>query len=372
MSIPIRPGHPYHMHDEIRAQPDATAQLLAADHHQRDDLATILAGKTRLFLTGCGTALHAAQAGEYLLRWLTNGQRGTRAFQAFELTEYGPSMDSNTALIALSHSGTATATIRALEHGKRDGAFGLTITAFPESPAAAAANTVLLTGYPQQQSPVYTVSYTLMVALLADLGLRIGRLATGGNGASQTASEAAASEIARLPNLLRGALALEDQMQRLAQRYQDRQRFWFLGGGPNLVTAYEAALKMMEANYTASTGMQIEEFIHGPISSLDAQDVAVVIAPPGPSHSRALDILKAARIIGAETIALAQADDQEISDAATHLIPLPPCPEPLSILPAIVPLQLLTYHLSLARGLNPDTIHRHDERYAAARRGYIR
>ncbi|HEY7357052.1 MAG TPA: SIS domain-containing protein [Ktedonobacterales bacterium] len=368
MSIPVRPGHPYCMYEEILAQPDAVERVLAADQQQRDELAQLLAGKTRLFLTGCGTALHAALAGEYLLRWLTDGRRGTRAFQAFELVDYGPSMDSNTALIALSHSGTATATIRALEQGKREGAFCLTITAYPESPAAAAADAILLTGYPQQQSAVYTVSYTLMVALLADLARRIARHLPG----EHPTQAARVDEVERLPAMLREALGLEEQMKALAARYQDRQRFFFLGGGPHLVTAQEAALKMMEANYTASTGIQIEEFIHGPISSLDARDVAVVIAPPGASHSRALDILKAAQIIGAETIALAEADDAEIRANATHILPLPHCAEALGMLPAIVPLQLFTYYVALAHGLNPDLIHRHDERYAAARRGYIR
>ena len=368
MSIPVRPGHPYCMYDEILAQPAATERLLAVENKQRDELARLLASKSRLFLTGCGTALHAALAGEYLLRWLSDGRRDARAFEAFELTEYGPSLDSNTALIALSHSGTATATIRALEKGKREGAFCLTITAYPESQAATAADAIALTGYPQQQSAVYTVSYTLMVALLADLARRIAWHLPG----EHPTHETYAHEVDRLPKLLRDALALEEQMQALAQRYQDRQRFFFLGGGPHLVTAHEAALKMMEANYTASTGMQIEEFIHGPISSLEAHDVAVVLAPPGASHSRALDALKAARIIGAETIALAEADDEEVRAAATHIISLPHCAEAIGVLPAIVPLQLFTYHMALARGLNPDLIHRHDERYAAARRGYIR
>ena len=367
MSIPVRPGHPYAMYDEMLAQPEATAALLAADHEQREALAGMLAGKSRLFLTGCGTALHAALAGEHLLRHFTNGRRGTRAFQAFELTEYGPAMESNTALIVLSHSGTATASIRAVEKAKQEGAFTLTITAYPESPAASAADAILLTGYPQQQAAVYTVSYTLMVALLADLARRVGRyLPDGGAGAAD------AAEIDRLPELLRAGLALEAQMKALAGRYRERQRFWFLGGGPNMVTAYEAALKMMEANYTASTGMQIEEFIHGPISSLDASDVVIVIAPPGPSYTRALDILQAARIIGAETIALARPDDEQIKAAATHLIPLPRCIEALSPLPAVVPLQLLTYYLALEHGVNPDLIHRHDERYLKARQGYIR
>jgi glucosamine--fructose-6-phosphate aminotransferase (isomerizing) len=368
MSIPVRPGHPYCMYDEILAQPEATERLLAAENQQRDELAKLLASKTRIFLTGCGTALHAALAGEHLLHWLTDGRRSVRAFQAFEFTEYGPALDSETALIALSHSGTATATLRALEKGKREGAFCLTITAYPESQAARAADAIALTGYPQQQSAVYTVSYTLMVALLADLARRVARYLPG----EYPAHQAHASEVDRLPTLLRDALGLEAHMQALAQRYQDRQRFFFLGGGPHFVTAQEAALKMMEANYTASTGMQIEEFIHGPISSLDERDVAIVLAPPGASHSRALDVLKAAQIIGADTIALAEAEDEEIRANATYTIPLPRCAEAIGMLPAVVPLQLFTYHFALARGVNPDLIHRHDERYAAARRGYIR
>ena len=368
MSIPVRPGHPYCMYDEMLAQPAATAAMLAADHERREALAGILAGKSRLFLTGCGTALHAALAGEHLLRHFTRGRRGTRAFQAFELSEYGPSLDSNTALIVLSYSGTATASIRAVEKAKQEGAFTLTITAYPESPAATAADAILLTGYPQQQAAVYTVSYTLMVALLADLARRVARhLPDGGTGL-----EADAAEIDQAPELLRAGLAFEEQMKTLAARYRERQRFWFLGGGPNMVTAYEAALKMMEANYTASTGMQIEEFIHGPISSLAANDVVIVIALPGPSYHRALDILKAARIIGAETVALALPDDEQVKDAATHVIPLPRCIEALSPLPAVVPLQLLTYYLALEHGVNPDLIHRHDERYLKARQGYIR
>ena len=368
MSTPPRAGHPYYMYDETLAQPETIAHLLSADSQQRDDLAKRLADKNRLFLTGCGTALHAALAGEHLLRAFTNARRGTRAFQAFELERYGPTMDSNTALIVLSYSGTATATIRAMEKAKRDGAFCLTITDFPQAPAATGADAVLLTHYPQQRSAVYTVSYTLMVALVADLARRIARHLPDSSAAVTTL----AAEVDRLPDLLRPMLALESQVKQLAERYQSRQRWWFLGGGPNSVTASEAALKMMEANYTAATGMQIEEFIHGPISSLSEQDGVVVIAPPGPSHERAVDILKSAEIIGAETIALAEADDQELHGLATHLLPLPHSAEALSPLPAVVPLQFLAYYLAVGKGVNPDTIHRHDERYLRARQGYTR
>lgn len=367
MSTPPRTGHPYYMYEEILAQPDALAHLLTADSQQRDDLAKQLAGKTRLFLTGCGTALHAALAGEHLLRAFTDGRRGTRAFQAFEFERYGPRVDDQTALIVLSYSGTAMATVRAMQRAKQEGAFCLAITDFPNTPAGTGADAILPLHYPQQRSAVYTVSYTLMVALIADLGRRIARHLPG-----NTEATALAAEVDRLPELVRQMLPLETQVRQLAERYQSRQRWWFLGGGPNSVTASEAALKMMEANYTAATGMQIEEFIHGPISSLSENDVVVVIAPHGPSHERAVDILKAAQIIGAEAIVLAEEQDQATRALATHALTLPVYSEVLSPLPAIVPLQFLAYHLSLLGGVNPDTIHRHDERYLKARQGYVR
>ncbi|HEY7356814.1 MAG TPA: SIS domain-containing protein, partial [Ktedonobacterales bacterium] len=364
MSTPPRTGHPYYMYEEMLAQPDALAHLLAADSQQRDDLAKLLAGKTRLFLTGCGTALHAALAGEHLLRAFTDGRRGTRAFQAFELERYGPNMDAQTALIVLSYSGTAMATVRAMQRAKQEGAFCLVITDFPNTPAGTDADAILPLHYPQQRSAVYTVSYTLMVALIADLGWRIARHLP-----ENVHVKMLTGQVPHMPQFVREMLPVEAQVRQLAERYQSRQRWWFLGGGPNSVTASEAALKMMEANYTAATGMQIEEFIHGPISSLSENDVVVVIAPHGPSHERAVDILKAARIIGAETIVLAEEPDTATSKLATHALTLPICSEVLSPLPAIVPLQFLAYHLSLLRGVNPDTIHRHDERYLKARQG---
>jgi glucosamine--fructose-6-phosphate aminotransferase (isomerizing) len=367
MSTPPRTGHPYYMHEEILAQPDALAHLLAADSQQRDDLAKRLAGKTRLFLTGCGTALHAALAGEHLLRAFTDGRRGTRAFQAFELERYGPRVDDQTALIVLSYSGTAMATVRAMQRARQEGAFCLAITDFPDTPAGTGADAILPLHYPQQRSAVYTVSYTLMVALIADLGRHIARHLP-----ENAEAQALAAEVDRIPQLVRRMLPLEAQVRQLAERYQSRQRWWFLGGGPNSVTASEAALKMMEANYTHATGMQVEEFIHGPISSLSENDVVVVIGVPGPSYDRAADILKAAQIIGAKTILLADEGDGDMPDLATHTLELPACSEVLSPLPAIVPLQFLAYHLSLLHGVNPDTIHRHDERYLKARQGYIR
>jgi glucosamine 6-phosphate synthetase-like amidotransferase/phosphosugar isomerase protein len=90
------------------------------------------------------------------------------------------------------------------------------------------------------------------------------------------------------------------------------------------------------------------------------------VAPPGPSYARCLDVVKAANAIGATTIALVQAGDGELSRVAAYVIELPAVLEALSPLLYVIPLQLLSYHLALAKGTNPDSFHLDDPRHRQA------
>jgi glucosamine--fructose-6-phosphate aminotransferase (isomerizing) len=95
-----------------------------------------------------------------------------------------------------------------------------------------------------------------------------------------------------------------------------------------------------------------------------------VIAPPGPSYRRCVDAVKTARAIGATTIASVHDDDGELAAVADHVVRLPAAPEALTPLVHVVPLQLLSYHLALARGTDPDSFHLDDPRHRRARAEY--
>ncbi|WIG59841.1 MAG: Glucosamine--fructose-6-phosphate aminotransferase [isomerizing] [Ktedonobacterales bacterium] len=367
--VPTRPTHPFWMYEEMQATPAALDHALApsaAERSAREELATRLATARRVYLTGCGTAYHAALVGAAFLRDFTAGQVDARAVQSFELAHYAqPGPGANDLLIALSHSGKPTATNAALARAHGAGAYCLTITGNPTSPAAQLAQAVIEYGYAEAKSFTYTISYSLMLAVLADLAAHT---ATHIHGAGPSAL-ALAAPVRELARWHREALALEPQIEPLALRLAQHPRWIFAGAGGNYATALEAALKMQETNYTASFGMEMEEVLHGPVAAL-GDAVLVVIAPPGAARTRALDLLRAARLLGSETIALGATGDTELAGAAGTLIPLPTGPEALSPAPYHVPLHMLSYWVAVARGTNPDLMRREHAPYLDARHAY--
>jgi glucosamine--fructose-6-phosphate aminotransferase (isomerizing) len=167
--------------------------------------------------------------------------------------------------------------------------------------------------------------------------------------------DAVRHELQEIPDHLATLLG-QEAWDDLAARFADRRGYYFIGGGPNTATALEAALKMNEATHASTLGMNCEQFLHGPWAALEPADVVFVIAPPGPSYERCLAVARAAREIGAPVVALVREGDREIASLAAETIALPPVPELLSPILAVVPLQLFTYHLALKRGVNPDTM----------------
>ena len=162
----------------------------------------------------------------------------------------------------------------------------------------------------------------------------------------------------------------QESWEELAARFSDRRRYYFVGGGPNTATAYEAALKMNEANYATTVGMNCEQVLHGPWAAMESSDVVVVIAPPGPSYERCVALARAAREIGAPVVGIVEEGDTELSALCAHTMTLPPLPELLTPILAVVPLQLFTYHLALQRGANPDTMRAEQAAHGRARAGF--
>lgn len=363
--IATRTEHPFWMYDELMATPAALERALTpsdTEQAHRAALVMRLGQARRFYLTGCGTAYHAALVGAALLGELSDGKLHARAVEAFELAHYeqpGPGPDD--ALIALSHSGQPAATRAALERARQGGAYCLAVTGNPASPTAQAAHVVLDEGYAEVKSFAYTISYSLMLALLADLAGRLGAAAGSGM--------ASAAGVAAIPALHRAALGLDGEVRALAERLRERERWILAGAGGNYATALEGALKMQETSYVAAFGMQMEEVLHGPVAAL-GDSALVVIAPTGAGRDRALDLLRAARILGSATVALGAAGDAELASLAGSYLALPDCSEVLSPAPYHVPIHLLSYWLAVARGRNPDLMRREDARYLEARRSY--
>jgi glucosamine--fructose-6-phosphate aminotransferase (isomerizing) len=339
------------MHDAIYAQPGALRLVTRGNEEAMASAAARLPAMERVLLSGIGTSWHAALVGELLLARV--GKLGTRvrAFHSFELGQYWPAPDARTGVIVVSHRGSKRYSREAMAGAKAGGGVSVLITGKGSEPLDAG---FTLRTVEQESSAAHTVSYTCALALLATLAAQIGDDAE------------IRSELGEIPDHL--ALLLgQESWEDIAARFGDAGRYWFVGGGPNAATAYEAALKMSEANHATALGLHCEQFLHGPWAALDARDVVFVIAPPGPAYERCLAAARVARAVGAALVAIVQDGDTEIAKLATETIVIPPVPEPLSPLLTVVPLQLFTYHLALRRGVNPDVMRGDQPAHAEAR-----
>jgi glucosamine--fructose-6-phosphate aminotransferase (isomerizing) len=343
------------MHDAIYTQPGALRLILRGQEATLAAAAERLRAMERVILSGIGTSWHATLVGELLLAHAGRLGHRVRAFHSFELNNYWPEPDARTGLIVVSHRGTKRFSLEALAKAKTSAGVELVITGKGSGEGLAIADYTLRT-VEQESSAAHTVSYTCAMALLAALAAEV-----GGNDAIRRQLQAIPDQVATLL----GQEAWDD----LAARFADRRCFYFIGGGPNTATALEAALKMNEANHARTVGMNCEQFLHGPWAALEAADVVFVIAPPGPSYERCLAVARAAREIGAPVVALVREEDREIKALAAETIAIPESDELLSPILAVVPLQLLTYHLALHRGVNPDTMRGDQPAHGRARAG---
>ena len=159
-------------------------------------------------------------------------------------------------------------------------------------------------------------------------------------------------------------------MKAVVADHRDKRRFVSAGWGANTANAYEVALKIKETSRADCEGFQIEQLLHGPFCSLDPDCLLTVIATPGNDRGRAGDLARAAAALGAPVWALSNRPDDGLAEAGARIFPLPETPAYLTPIASVVPLQLFTYHLALARGTHPDLFQQDVPGQAAARVHY--
>lgn len=350
------------MYEEIKEQPNEVRGALESAAEHGDGVARLVAGARRLFLIGSGTSLHAAEVAAWMFRSFSRGKIDARAMQAYEFATYFLGMRPDDVAIAVSHSGTSTMTRRALERARRTGAETVAVTGFPSSPVAELASIVLPTGYEQERSWAHTASYTATLTCLAAV-------------ANALAEPEERLDLSPLPEVLTEALQLEELTHRiaagllLAERSGTPARIVLVGGGPNAATAREGELKLLETSYVQASSFELEQMLHGPLAAVTPETLLLLIAAGGNSIDRAVELSRAVHQLGVTPVVLTGSDCADRFEYAHRLL-LPEVPEVLSPISAVVPLQLFSYFLAVGKGLNPDLIHRDDERYRAARAAY--
>ena len=344
----------YAMYDTMHRQPDDVRRLLDGGWSASEEAATRLGNAARVFVVGIGTSYHAAQIGEALLR-----AAGSEAYAvgSFDFVTYPPMLRPSDAVIVMAHRGTKTYSARALALAQGADVTCLGISGQGSKFADGEADLVLRTTA-LERSAAYTASHLGAMTVLAQIATALA--ARRGLACAvewRTALDA-------LPAQIEEVLGRETEVRQIADAIiGDGRRVYCIGAGPSAATATEAALKARETAYITIDGMSIEQFLHGPMVTVNEADQLVVIAADGPAMPRLLEICAALRIIGAPMWVVGRPVASAVF--ATHFA-LPECPEPLAPLLNVVPVQLLAYYLALAKGTNPDTFRRDDAKYLAA------
>ncbi|MGD0004732.1 MAG: SIS domain-containing protein [Anaerolineaceae bacterium] len=307
---------------------------------------------SRIVFIGCGTSLYNGRVGKYVVEHLAKIQ--AEALPSFTFGSYAePSLlGPDTLVIGISKSGETQATCNALSHARLSGATTLALTATPGSSITTAGDGFLLTGGQSDQASAKTKSYIQALIAIYLLSIRL----------SEVRDVAGASLrkdwLNQVDLAAQGAAGFLDhqraEIKQLAEQYSTASNVFILGSGPNLGTAGEASLKVVEMVKMFSEAQELENFLHGRISEVDQENPFFFIAPAGRSSERVLDFLTVTHQIGAPSIVLTDQATPGIRRLATHVIQMPiTLDEFATPLLYILPLYLFAFDLAVHRSLDP-------------------
>ncbi len=360
-----RTAHPYLTHDMIHQIPDAVRETLRRAADPAVQTAEAMADRTFVYFTGCGTAFYSAMLGERLSSAEDGGPVRSQSVPALELSGYTSRIGRDCGVVGVSHSGITKATADALRSARDRGAYTVGITHFEGRPISSAAGTTLIVGNGPDRSRCHTKCYVTGALGAALVGMEWADAAGGGRRRRSRDRVAALQE---LPSLQAGVLRdVEKRCADLAAAHIGRRNTFIVGAGPDEPNALEMALKLKETSFIAAEGMETEQFIHGPTQVLDADGLLLVLASPGPARERTVDLVRAAKTIGAHVVAIVSEGDRELEAVSEETIAIPKVDEFLSPFLNIIPLYLYAYYTSVQRGHNPDVLRYLEPGYWPAR-----
>ncbi len=285
-----------------------------------------------------GTSDHAAIYAQYILG-ARNGLLVAPAAPSLVSLYGAPPLLRRAVVLGISQSGRSPDVVSVLVESRRQGALTVAITNDPASELALAAEYVIELEAGAERAVAATKTYLAEIAVVAMLSAAL---------AGDTASRRA---LDNLPSALRAALDLEDRVAPLAESWAVENRCAVLARGFHYATAREWALKLKELAYLLADPYSAADFQHGPIALVGRGFPVLAIATAGPALEGMAELLDRLRGAGARLLVLS--DTPALRDVG-DFVPLPPTPEWLSPLVAILPAQLFAYHLARARGLDTE------------------
>jgi len=303
----------------------------------------------RIIFVACGTSWHACLVGEYLFEELARVP--VEVEYASEFRYRNPIIYPDDIVIAVSQSGETADTLAAVEMAKSKGATVLGVCNVVGSSIARATHGGSYTHAGPEIGVASTKAFTAQVTVLTLMALHMARVR---GTLSETRYRQLLYEMEAIPSKIEDVLKLNDKLKQIAFTYKDSTNALYLGRGVSFPVALEGALKLKEISYIHAEGYPAAEMKHGPIALIDEEMPVFVIATQGPNYEKVVSNIQEVKARRGRIIAVVSSGDKEVTAMADHAVEIPHTDELLVPLIAVVPLQLLSYHVAVMRGCNVD------------------
>jgi glucosamine--fructose-6-phosphate aminotransferase (isomerizing) len=304
----------------------------------------------RVVIVACGTAYHAGLIGRYAIEhW---ARVPVEVDIASEYRYRDPVVGPDDLVIGISQSGETADTLAAMRTARARGAAVLAVTNVMGAQATREADGVLYTRAGLEIGVAATKTFVSQITVMYLLALRMAEVREV---MDRKALKPPISDLKRLPHMIAELLDHDvNGIEAIAEAHHSSEFFLYLGRHIGLPVALEGALKLKEISYIATDAYAAGEMKHGPIALLDENTPVVVVATESPVLEKVISNIQEVRARGARVIAVATEGDDTIAAHADEVIRVPRTDWMLAPLLAVIPLQLLAYHIARLRGLNVD------------------
>jgi glucosamine--fructose-6-phosphate aminotransferase (isomerizing) len=350
-------GYAHYMLKEIYEQPTSLRNAMRGRLDRENATAKFgglnltpsqLRSVNRIILTACGTSWHSALVGEYLIEEFA--RLPVEVEYASELRYRNPPVDHDTLIFGITQSGETADTLAALREMKRKGHHTLAICNVVGSSIAQEADGGVYLHAGPEIGVASTKAFTSQLSVLAMLALYFGRLRY----LSYEAGQRIIDNLEALPDAVERSLECDSVTRRIADKYKDATNFLYLGRHYNFPTALEGALKLKEISYIHAEGYPAAEMKHGPIALVDEHTPSVFILSRSHVYDKVMSNLQEVKARGGPVIAIVDQRDKRLDTLVDDVIEIPHVEDFLQPVVAAIPLQLLAYHIAIARGCDVD------------------
>jgi glutamine---fructose-6-phosphate transaminase (isomerizing) len=349
-------NHRHYMLKEIYEQPIVVAQTLRSYLQRMEEQVTLpipdfdLSSVRRVTIVACGTSFYAGMVAEY---WFEQFARVPVDLDvASEFRYRAPVMEEGGLMIVISQSGETADTLAALRHARAEGQTIAAVVNVPTSSMAREADLLLPTHAGPEIGVASTKAFTCQLAVLAALAANLAR-AKGKLSAGE--ERAIVRHLAEAPAALNGALAYDESIEAMAHTVAAARDVLYLGRGTDYPLALEGALKLKEISYIHAEGYAAGEMKHGPIALIDDAVPVIVIAPSGPLFDKTVSNMQEVQARGGKVILISDYDGvQAAGEGCVATITMPKVHPLIAPLVYAVPVQLLAYHVAVAKGTDVD------------------